>query len=119
MIFDFGFAILLFVFISFRLFGVVFVLCTTYVIFNAAIRMTAKSESLQSSRPDNKHMNVWELYILDTIDWNVEAKNSLLLWETISMLNEILALAFQFWQPDSSHDIQSFKEDLLEVASQM
>jgi hypothetical protein len=77
---------------------------------NAAIRMTAKSESLPSNRPDNKHMNVWELYILDTIDWNVEAKPTLLLWETISILNEILAMAFEFWQPDISHDIQLFKE---------
>ena len=80
------------------------------LIFNAAIRMTAKSESLQSNRPDNRHMNVWELYILDTIDWNVEAKPTLLLWETISVMNEILAMAFEFWQPDISHDIQLFKE---------
>ncbi len=72
--------------------------------------MTAKSESLQSNRPDNKHMNVWELYILDTIDWNVEAKATLLLWETISVMNEILAMAFEFWQPDISHDIKLFKE---------
>ncbi len=72
--------------------------------------MTAKSESLKSNRPDNKHMNVWELYILDTIDWNVEAKPTLLLWETISTMNEILAMAFQFWQPDISQDIKLFKE---------
>jgi hypothetical protein len=71
--------------------------------------MTAKSESLQSSRPDNKHMNVWELYILDTIDWNIEAKPALLLWETISIMNEILAMAFEFWQPDISDDILLFK----------
>jgi hypothetical protein len=72
--------------------------------------MTAKSESLQSSRPDNRHMNIWELYILDTIDWNIEAKPTLLLWETISVMNEILAMAFEFWQPDISHDIHLFKE---------
>ncbi len=55
-------------------------------------------------------MNIWELYILDTIDWNIEAKPTLLLWETISVMNEILAMAFEFWQPDISHDIQLFKE---------
>jgi hypothetical protein len=71
--------------------------------------MTAKSESVQSNRPDNKHMNVWELYILDTIDWNIEAKPALLLWETISIMNEILAMAFEFWQPDISDDILLFK----------
>jgi hypothetical protein len=72
--------------------------------------MAAKRESLQSTRPDNKHMNVWELYILDTVDWNIEAKSTLVLWETISMMNEVLAMAFQFWQPEISHDIQLFKE---------
>jgi hypothetical protein len=72
--------------------------------------MTSKGESLQSSRPDNKHMNLWELYILDTIDWGVESKSPLLLWETISTLNEILAVAFAFWQPDMSNDIHSFRE---------
>jgi hypothetical protein len=55
-------------------------------------------------------MNVWELYILDSIDWNIEAKPPLLLWETITIMNEILAMAFEFWQPDISGDIQLFKE---------
>ena len=72
--------------------------------------MTSKGESLRSNRPDNKHMNVWELYILDSVDWNIEAKPSLLLWETISIMNEILAMAFEFWQPDISDDIHLFKE---------